>query len=57
MSHSPLRARWRWMNWLRCSSADSGNLSSFAASPFASLLRLNYLVVSVLEPDTSMPAQ
>src|SRR3954447_10626759 len=29
-SQSPDLACWRWMNWLRCSSADAGNSTSFA---------------------------
>jgi hypothetical protein len=29
-SQSPDFACWRWMNWLRCSSAEAGNSTSLA---------------------------
>src|SRR3954465_12239102 len=29
-SQSPDLACWRWMNWVRCSSAEAGNSTSFA---------------------------
>src|SRR5215207_476943 len=57
MSHSPDFASWRWMNWLRCSSADSGNSSSLARRPFDAFCWLNSLTDSIWAPDVSLPVQ
>src|SRR5215203_3510449 len=54
-SQSADLARWRWMNWLRCSSADSGNSRSFAVRPGLALL--NSLTPSTRSPDVSLPVQ
>src|SRR4051794_41140126 len=54
-SQSADLARWRWMNWLRCSSADSGNSRSFAVRPGLALL--NSLTPSMRSPDVSLPVQ
>src|SRR3954452_7531919 len=54
-SHSPDFARWRWMNWLRCSSADSGNSSSLAVMP--GLSALNFFTPSLRSPEVSLPVQ
>src|SRR3954451_22987059 len=54
-SQSPDLACWRWMNWLRCSSADSGNSSSFAVRPGLALL--NSLTPSMRSPEVSLPVQ
>src|SRR5258708_38620308 len=56
-SHSGDFACSRWMNWLRCSSADSGNSSSLAFSPEAANFALNWLTAAVLLPDVSLPRQ
>src|SRR4051794_28709844 len=56
-SHSPDFARWRWMNWLRCSSADSGNSSSLAFRPWALNFLLKLAMPSFRSPDVSLPAQ
>src|SRR5215213_5087158 len=54
-SQSADLARWRWVNWLRCSSADSGNSSSFAVRPGFALL--NSLTPSMRSPEVSLPVQ
>src|SRR5215210_4670208 len=54
-SQSADLARWRWMNWLRCSSADSGNSRSLAVRPGLALL--NSLTASLRSPDVSLPVQ
>src|SRR4051812_1167625 len=54
-SQSADLARSRWMNWLRCSSADSGNSSSLAFIPGLSLL--NCLTPSIRSPEVSLPVQ
>src|SRR5215217_8213856 len=54
-SHSPDFARWRWMNWLRCSSADSGNSRSLTVTPLPSLLKS--AIVCLRSPDVSLPEQ
>src|SRR5215211_9234196 len=54
-SQSADLARWRWMNWLRCSSADSGNSSSFAVRPGLALL--NSFTPSFRSPEVSLPVQ
>src|SRR5262245_38231651 len=56
-SHSDDFASWRWTNWLRCSSADVGNSSSFADRPFALNCALNFLTAAVWLPDVSLPRQ
>src|SRR3954469_10011717 len=56
-SHSPDFARWRWMNWLRCSSADSGNSSSLALRPSDLNFLLNSATPSLRSPDVSLPVQ
>ena len=56
-SHSPDLASWRWMNWLRCSSADAGNSSSLAFRPSALNFALNSLTAAVWSPDVSLPRQ
>src|SRR5215212_11747595 len=43
------------MNWLRCSSADSGNSSSFAVRPGLALLKS--LTPSIRSPEVSLPVQ
>src|SRR3954454_22861452 len=48
-------ARWRWVNWLRCSSADSGNSRSLAFKPGLALL--NSLTPSIRSPEVSLPVQ
>src|SRR3954449_2255525 len=57
MSHSPDLASWRWMNWLRCSSADSGNSKSRAFSPVDALSLLNSVTDAFCPPDVSLPVQ
>src|SRR5919198_5018737 len=57
MSHSLDFASWRWTNWLRCSSADVGNSSSFADRPWALNLALNCLTDWICAPDVSLPVQ
>src|SRR5918996_718747 len=54
-SHSPDLASWRWTNWLRCSSADSGNSSSLTVMP--GFWSLNALVPAFLDPVVSLPPQ
>src|SRR5829696_9232861 len=54
-SQSADLARWRWMNWLRCSSADSGNSRSFAVRP--GLAFVNSLTPSLRSPEVSLPVQ
>ena len=54
-SQSADLARWRWMNWLRCSSADSGNSSSLAF--MSGLALLNSAMPSLRSPDVSLPVQ
>src|SRR3954452_9223915 len=56
-SHSEDFACWRWTNWLRCSSADVGNSSSFAERPWALYLALKSLTAAVWLPDVSLPRQ
>src|SRR6266540_355246 len=56
-SHSGDLASWRWTNWLRCSSADVGNSSSFADRPCALKFALNFLTAAVWFPDVSLPRQ
>src|SRR5919198_863096 len=56
-SHSGDLASSRWTNWLRCSSADVGNSSSFADRPCALNLALNFLTAAVWLPDVSLPRQ
>src|SRR4051812_10386585 len=41
-SQSPDFACWRWMNWLRCSSADAGNSVSLAVRPSPENFLLNW---------------
>src|SRR3954447_23174216 len=43
------------MNWLRCSSADSGNSRSFTVTPLLSLLKS--AIVCLRSPDVSLPEQ
>src|SRR5215211_1052766 len=57
MSHSPDLASWRCTNWLRCSSADSGNPSSLAERPLLSFCSLNSFTDSFCAPDVSLPVQ
>ena len=57
MSHSPDLASWRWTNWLRCSSADSGNSSSLADRPCDSNSLLNSFTDSFCAPEVSLPVQ
>src|SRR5215216_3134729 len=54
-SQSADLARWRWMNWLRCSSADSGNSRSFAVRPGLALV--NSATPSLRSPEVSLPVQ
>src|SRR3954451_16339298 len=54
-SQSADLARWRWVNLLRCSSADSGNSRSFAVRPGLALL--NSLTPSMRSPEVSLPVQ
>src|SRR5215216_1225808 len=57
MSHSPDLASWRWMNWLRCSSADSGNSSSLVDSPWDLNSLLNSSTDFFCAPEVSLPVQ
>src|SRR3954452_9889152 len=57
MSHSLDLASWRWMNWLRCSSADSGNSRSFIRSPCDANWALNLFIAACWLPDVSLPRQ
>jgi hypothetical protein len=57
MSHSPDLACWRWMNWLRCSSADSGNSSSFTDSPCDENFLLKSATDAFCAPEVSLPVQ
>src|SRR3954469_7106864 len=41
-SQSPDFACWRWMNWLRCSSAEAGNSVSLALRPWLAYFLLNW---------------
>src|SRR3954469_9623619 len=54
-SQSADLARSRWVNWLRCSSADSGNSRSLAVRPGFSLLK--FLTPSIRSPEVSLPVQ
>src|SRR6266498_5103028 len=56
-SHSGDFASSRWTNWLRCSSADVGNSSSFAERPCALNFALKSLTAAVWLPDVSLPRQ
>src|SRR5919197_725455 len=56
-SHSDDFASWRWTNWLRCSSADVGNSSSYADRPCALNFALNALTAAVWLPAVSLPKQ
>src|SRR5215211_7031904 len=57
MSHSPDFARWRCTNWLRCSSADSGNSLIVALSPWPANFLLKSLTDLICAPDVSLPVQ
>src|SRR4051794_10204848 len=57
MSHSPDFARWRWTNWLRCSSADSGNSLIVALRPCPAYFALKSLTDLICAPDVSLPVQ
>src|SRR5215218_8670432 len=54
-SQSPDFACWRWMNWLRCSSADGGN--SVALSVMFGYFALNASSVVFRKPVVSLPTQ
>src|SRR5215212_2983346 len=55
MSHSPDLACWRWMNWVRCASADAGNSRSFTVTPV--FLALKALIQACVTPVVSLPLQ
>src|SRR5215218_5397926 len=55
MSHSPDLACWRWMNWVRCASADAGNSRSFTVTPV--FLALKALIQACVTPVVSLPTQ
>src|SRR5215204_5605667 len=57
MSHSPDVASGRCTNWVRCSSADSGNSSSLAERPLLSFCSLKSFTDSFCAPDVSLPVQ
>src|SRR5919202_4959891 len=44
-SQSPDLACWRWMNWLRCSSAEAGNSNSLALRPCDAYFLLNWAIM------------
>src|SRR3954466_2215893 len=44
-SQSPDFACWRWMNWLRCSSAEAGNSLSLAVRPWLEYFLLNWAIM------------
>src|SRR5919198_1001956 len=56
-SQSPDFACSRWTNWLRCSSADGENSTSFAVSPCDAYRLLNRATTSCATPGVSLPLQ
>src|SRR3954452_7677553 len=54
-SQSPDFACWRWMNWLRCSSADGGN--STVLRLMFGYFALNALTHVLRKPVVSLPVQ
>ena len=56
-SQSPDFACWRWMNWLRCSSADAGNSTSLAVRPWDEYFLLKRSIISWALPAVSLPWQ
>src|SRR3954449_6302409 len=55
MSHSPDLACWRWMNCVRCASAEAGNSRSLTVTPF--FWALNALIHACVTPVVSLPEQ
>ena len=56
-SQSPDFACWRWMNWLRCSSALAGNSTNLTLSPFDAFALLKSLTNWPTAPLVSLPEQ